>query len=673
LIIRLLSTLLLCFCFLIIKNLNAEVATTNAVSSVDKQDLEAYETNDFDAPIIKTTTFSKPSCQENECINKMLLGIGLHYDNEKSFVRASSGHPREIINSKLFFPYYEQRKNLDTSLLESEEVSSLSKKIKAELSNKKTAIVLLDAHGIKKASPYQDGGILIPEQSGCEEHQKALQKISIEIKNFPPNSPQYQELLTKYQQTYQQYSQKLCHKRILPYNEYETSLKGPTLIHFNSMDPVNQMNRQKIGDQYALFNSFSFLGSALYQRNYYLPNYKEYTQTFVYSAASNYKNELEKYNSCTFDVDKNNQIQLNEIYNKLNPIIFTEGLKKGSTQEKAYDWNTISTRQQINNKKDFAEVFSSNPGKYSEAYSNTFNSPGFSVVFNLSGCKIATPELFDSTKKVLIDSPFLKQKTPKLFPTYEINNKDAVTFDNLLISTDDPSDLSKTTSESLEASNSLTEKTEPVKHLTAEKTKIKHENPSLTASATTPIKIKADAKKQLFFNSTTDKSPYQNAALAIMDVEGTVSGTSRGKKVYYIHPDPNGRNYSIGYGHNLTPEEKIMYETKYPNGVPEEIVQKILADDVAVFYNNVGTAVKPNIQLNENQRAALASLAYSIGNGAFNDSGLLKLINSNASMEEIQNRWYAYDKYTNKYGQKVVSKGLLNRRKKEWQLFTTPT
>ena len=671
-IIRLLFTLSLCFGFLIIKNLDAEVTATNAVSSVDKQDLEAYETNDFDSPIIKTSTISKPTCRGNECINKILLGIGLHYNNEKNFVRATSGHPKEITISKLFFPYYEHRKNLDTSSLESEEVTSLSKKIKAELSNKKTAVVLLDAHGIKKASPYQDGGILIPEQSGCEEYQKSLQKISIEIKNLPPNSPQYQELLTKYQQTYQQYSQKLCHQRILPYQEYETSLNGPTLIHFNSIDPVHQMNRQKIGEQYALFDSFSFLGSAIYQHNYYLANHKEYTQTYVYSAASNYKNELEKYNLCTFDIDKNNQIQLNEIYNKLNPIFFTEGLKKGSSQEKTFNWNTMGTRQQINNKRDLTELFSSNPGKYSEAYSSTFNSPGFSVVFNLSGCKIANAELFDSTKKLLADSPSLKQKTPKLLPTYDVNNKDAVTFDNLLISADDPKNVLKKTGVSPEAQASPIAGADSVKQLTADKAFVKDDNPKSKASATSPIKITADKKKQLFITSTSDKNPYQNAAQAIMEIEGTVSGTSRGKKVYYVHRDPNGRNYSIGYGHNLTPEEINLYETKYPNGVPEEIVQKILADDVGVFYNNVTDVVNSNIQLNENQKTALTSLAYSIGNGAFNTSGLLELINSNASMEEIQNRWYAYNKLTNKYGEKVFSRGLANRRIKEWQLFTTP-
>ena len=127
-IIRLLFTLSLCFGFLIIKNLDAEVTATNAVSSVDKQDLEAYETNDFDSPSIKTSTISKPTCRGNECINKILLGIGLHYNNEKNFVRATSGHPKEITISKLFFPYYEHRKNLDTSSLESEEVTSLSKK-----------------------------------------------------------------------------------------------------------------------------------------------------------------------------------------------------------------------------------------------------------------------------------------------------------------------------------------------------------------------------------------------------------------------------------------------------------------------------------------------------------------------------------------------------------------
>ena len=672
-IVKLLFTLFI-FCIIVANNLNAEITSfTSTVPSFDKQDLEKYESTDFDSPIIKTTAFTKPNCLGNECVNKLLLGIGLHYDNEKDFNRSTSNHPKEIIESKLFFPYYEQRNTLDTSSLPQEDVSSLSQKIKSALSNKKSAIVLLDAHGIKKVSPFQEGGILIPEQSACKDYQKTLQKISIEIKNIPPSSPQYQEMLTSYQQTYQQYSQKLCHERILPYPEYETSLNGPTLIHFNSMDPVHQMGRQKVGEQYALFDAFTFVGSALYQHNYYKSNHNEYTQTHVYSASSNYQSELEKFNSCSFDVDKNNQIEFNEIYHKLKPIFFTEGLKKGSAQEKAFNWNTMGTRDRIKYKEDMAVLFSTSPGKYSDAYTSTFNSPGFSVVFNLSGCNVAAPELFDSTKKVLTDSQLFKQKAKKLIPTYEVSMKDEESFEKLLMYADDASEAEAKAKASVTAkpeADPIIGKTPPVKHITADKVKIKNEEvlASSTSLSQPPVKITADKTKKLFISSTVDKMPYQNAAEAISVIEGT----KKKNGLYVIHADPNGRTYSIGYGHNLTPEEMTMYKEKYPNGVPSDVVDKILANDVKRFYDNVDNKVNPNLRLNENQKIALTSLAYSIGNGAFNRSGLLKLINSGASMEEIKNRWYAYNKITDKNGNKVSLKGLDNRRIKEWLLFLTP-
>ena len=500
---KLITRLLFTLFFLVVMFMNVAVSEEVTSKTIDQKDLETYEQNIFNAPIIRLASFTKPSCQKDECLNKLLLGIGLHYNNEKDFTRSTSNAPYDITKFKFFFPFFEneQRINLDTASLEREDVSSLSQKIKNAISGKKTAVVLLDAHGIKKEAPYQDGGILIPSQSGCQNYQKALQKTSIEMNNYPDkNSEKYQELRQKYGMDYQKYSELLCHKRILPYQEYEASLRGPTLIHFNSMDPVHQMNRQKIGEQYALFDSFTFVDSALYQHNFYQLDHTQYIQTYVYSASSNYQSELSKYNSCTYDTDKNNQIQLNEIYHKLKPIFFTEGLKKGSFQEKSFDWNIISTRHQINNKKNMAELFTGNPGKYSDAYNKTSNSPGFSVVFNLPGCKIAAPELFDSTKQVLLDSPSFKQKTQTQLPTYDMSIKDENTFENLLISA--------------KAQAIPIVGKQPIEQLTADKTKIK---PDMESSSVT--KITADQSKKVFIAKhglTQTDSPTQSKLTELM-------------------------------------------------------------------------------------------------------------------------------------------------------------
>jgi GH24 family phage-related lysozyme (muramidase) len=77
------------------------------------------------------------------------------------------------------------------------------------------------------------------------------------------------------------------------------------------------------------------------------------------------------------------------------------------------------------------------------------------------------------------------------------------------------------------------------------------------------------------------------------------------------------------------------------------------------------------VSLNQNQFDAICSLAYNIGLGGFASSGVLKYIRHNPSSPEIEDAWLSWSKET-KRGIKEENIGLLNRRKKEYQLYSTP-
>lgn len=73
------------------------------------------------------------------------------------------------------------------------------------------------------------------------------------------------------------------------------------------------------------------------------------------------------------------------------------------------------------------------------------------------------------------------------------------------------------------------------------------------------------------------------------------------------------------------------------------------------------------VELTENQLAALVSFTYNVGTGAFSKSTMLKLINSR-SFEEAANQFSRWI-YGNQGGKKIVLNGLKRRREEEKELF----
>ncbi|MHA3913833.1 lysozyme [Halovulum sp. GXIMD14793] len=77
-------------------------------------------------------------------------------------------------------------------------------------------------------------------------------------------------------------------------------------------------------------------------------------------------------------------------------------------------------------------------------------------------------------------------------------------------------------------------------------------------------------------------------------------------------------------------------------------------------------------QANSNQYAALLSLAYNIGPGAFRKSSALRHFN-NGDLERVPASIRLWNKITDpRTGKKRVSNGLVNRRNEEAALFATP-
>jgi len=117
---------------------------------------------------------------------------------------------------------------------------------------------------------------------------------------------------------------------------------------------------------------------------------------------------------------------------------------------------------------------------------------------------------------------------------------------------------------------------------------------------------------------------------------------------------------------------------KYPNGIKVKMGDKC-TEEQAYFYLNdyvkkmviaINKLIK-NIEINQNQFDAICSLTYNIGTTGFTNSTVLRLMKKNPKDPLIKDAWLAWNKET-KNGVKVPSKGLTNRRKREYQLYITP-
>ena len=121
-----------------------------------------------------------------------------------------------------------------------------------------------------------------------------------------------------------------------------------------------------------------------------------------------------------------------------------------------------------------------------------------------------------------------------------------------------------------------------------------------------------------------------------------------------------GGIWTIGYGNTINkdtgqaikPGDKINLET----------AERWLKIDVAEREKKIKGLIK--VPVTANMMAAITSLVYNIGTGAFASSTLLRLLNTGADKKLVADQFLRWNKVQ---GKEV--KGLTNRRKLERELF----
>ncbi len=125
--------------------------------------------------------------------------------------------------------------------------------------------------------------------------------------------------------------------------------------------------------------------------------------------------------------------------------------------------------------------------------------------------------------------------------------------------------------------------------------------------------------------------------------------------------DKNGNQlYSIGYGHQIQPNEKnLLIET-----ITEQKALELFQKDIESMRKQLNSLIK--VPINKNQQLALLSLRYNIGPDAFAKSSVLRLLNEgNYSGSALRFAdWRISDG--------MINRGLVARRERERQLFSKP-
>jgi len=119
---------------------------------------------------------------------------------------------------------------------------------------------------------------------------------------------------------------------------------------------------------------------------------------------------------------------------------------------------------------------------------------------------------------------------------------------------------------------------------------------------------------------------------------------------------------TIGYGHLISESEW----DKYKDGITESQALELFRNDLQVYVKAVREGVTGEISQNEFD--ALVILAFNIGQQAFLNSSVLKLVNDPGSItpyENLEQAWKAWDKSQGK-----VNTGLQNRRQAEWNIYS---
>jgi lysozyme len=149
-------------------------------------------------------------------------------------------------------------------------------------------------------------------------------------------------------------------------------------------------------------------------------------------------------------------------------------------------------------------------------------------------------------------------------------------------------------------------------------------------------------------NTVGSADPFQQALALIAGFEGFSA------KAY---PDADG--FSIGYGHFITPDDPYDANSVISESDAWALLEQDAAGAQACIANAVG------VPITTGQQAALVSLCYNIGCGAFQNSTLLKKLNAGDYAGAT-----AQFAVWNKSGGQVIS-ALVTRRTSEAEVFNS--
>jgi len=175
--------------------------------------------------------------------------------------------------------------------------------------------------------------------------------------------------------------------------------------------------------------------------------------------------------------------------------------------------------------------------------------------------------------------------------------------------------------------------------------------------------------KKLTATTTVDRDGVNPARTYTLSTKGGDLLKSIEKLALKPYDDQTGKDISdwvkgatIGYGHLIA---KSDWE-KYKGGFSETDANELFIADLSPFVNTVQAKVTAKIAQNEFD--AMIFLIFNIGREGFSTSSALKLINdpnASTSYSHLEDAWKAWNK-----SNKVVNKGLINRRNAEWNIYS---
>lgn len=121
-----------------------------------------------------------------------------------------------------------------------------------------------------------------------------------------------------------------------------------------------------------------------------------------------------------------------------------------------------------------------------------------------------------------------------------------------------------------------------------------------------------------------------------------------------------GGIWTLGYGNTKDPftGKRVVEGDKISKATALEWLKKDISQRVIAIDKLI------KVPISANKKAALTSLAYNIGLGAFQRSTLLRLLNAKSPVLDIADQFLVWNKVNG-----VVVRGLVNRRKLERELF----